>query len=58
MRCNLTILFIVAAALVILVFAWVAATQGNGSSECDETHVQAQAGAGGCASCPATSWWE
>lgn len=39
MKCNLTVLFILAAALVVLVFAWIAAAQGNGQRNDDSSSV-------------------
>ena len=37
MKCNLTVLFIIAAALVVVVFAWIAAAQGSSSDSCGST---------------------
>jgi len=54
MRCNLTVLFVIATALVILVFAWIAAVQGNNNSEVTNENIPSvhyQTGA-------QTSWWE
>lgn len=55
MRCNLTVLFVIATALVILVFAWVAAVQGNNDETTTTTTTQPGES---CATCPQSSWWE
>ena len=63
MKCNLTVLFIIAAALVVLVFAWIAAAQGNSTEEvCGTSGCGTSSCAPACApACPppcCPAWYE
>ncbi len=63
MKCTLTVLFILAAAVVVAIFAWIAAAQGNGATNenCNtncNTACNTTCDTGACGTGTVPAWYE